>query len=285
MRSRIFFIVCLMTTFLYSNAQDEIVNGSLTVGDGDSYDNLLFNTISPLTGYNGTFEISPITIPGLGVSKQLTYFRNASHSNGITVHHVAVDGSLSIGSTSNSHKLSVSGNGSVAFFGTLNYEDQYLTFRSTGAGAMFGLTPSTDGGMVQIQGGASKGIRFRVSGSGWGSGTIALELNKQGDVEIPNGDLIVMENVEASRVKVTATPGSVPDYVFKPDYKLRSLPELESFIKANSHLPNIPNAREIETNGQDVGELQLKLLEKIEELTLHIIKLNKRIVELENRGG
>lgn len=97
--------------------------------------------------------------------------------------------------------------------------------------------------------------------------------------------MIVEDDIESKKVKVTATPGSVPDYVFKPDYELRSLPELESYIKTNSHLPNVPSAKEIEANGQDVGELQLKLLEKIEELTLHIIKLNKRIVELENKGG
>ena len=81
---------------------------------------------------------------------------------------------------------------------------------------------------------------------------------------------------------VSATPGSVPDYVFSSDYKLQTLEEVEAFIDQNSHLPNIPNAEEIESNGQDVGELQLKLLEKIEEMTLHIIELNKRIKKLEN---
>lgn len=91
------------------------------------------------------------------------------------------------------------------------------------------------------------------------------------------GDLEVDGGIESKKVKVTATPGSVPDYVFAKDYKLKSLSEIEEFIKANSHLPNIPNAKEIETNGQDVGDLQLKLLEKIEELTLHMIELEKTV--------
>ena len=90
-----------------------------------------------------------------------------------------------------------------------------------------------------------------------------------------NGAGVFDGSLEAKKVKVTATPGSVPDYVFQPNYKLKTLNELEAFIKANSHLPNIPNAKEIETNGQDVGDLQLKLLEKIEELTLYVIELKK----------
>jgi hypothetical protein len=91
------------------------------------------------------------------------------------------------------------------------------------------------------------------------------------------GDLAVQGNLESQKVKVTAQPGSVPDYVFSTNYELKTLNEIEDFIKANSHLPNIPSAKEIETNGQDVGELQLKLLEKIEELTLYVIELRKEI--------
>ncbi len=97
------------------------------------------------------------------------------------------------------------------------------------------------------------------------------------------GNTLIQGNLEATKVKVTATPGSVPDYVFQPNYKLKTLNELEAFIKANSHLPNIPNAKEIETNGQNLGDLQLKLLEKIEELTLYTIEQQKLIEQLTKR--
>ncbi|MFY0592012.1 hypothetical protein [Roseivirga sp.] len=107
---------------------------------------------------------------------------------------------------------------------------------------------------------------------------------KTGGENILGGNTIVQGDIESKKVKVTATPGSVPDYVFKPDYKLRSLSELENYIRANSHLPNIPSAKEVESNGQDVGEMQLKLLEKIEELTLYIIQQEKRIKLLESGG-
>ncbi|WP_422008192.1 hypothetical protein [Roseivirga pacifica] len=95
-----------------------------------------------------------------------------------------------------------------------------------------------------------------------------------------NGDMLVYGNLESKKVKVTAQPGSVPDYVFAEDYGLLTIDQLAEYIKANSHLPNIPSAKEIETNGQDVGELQLKLLEKIEELTLYVIEQNETIDSL-----
>ena len=71
--------------------------------------------------------------------------------------------------------------------------------------------------------------------------------------------------------------GSWPDYVFEKDYKLPSLAEVEDFIRQNHHLPGIPTAHEIEKDGLDVGESQAVLLRKIEELTLYVIDLNKKL--------
>lgn len=71
-----------------------------------------------------------------------------------------------------------------------------------------------------------------------------------------------------------------PDYVFSNDYKLTPLEEVENFISKNKHLPNIPPAKEIEASGLEVGEMQRKMMEKIEELTLYIIKLKKEIDQL-----
>ncbi|QTA84071.1 hypothetical protein [Desulfonema magnum] len=68
-----------------------------------------------------------------------------------------------------------------------------------------------------------------------------------------------------------------PDYVFKDDYRPMPLDELERNIKKNGHLPNIPSAEEVEKNGVSIGKMQTKLLQKIEELTLHVIEQNKRL--------
>jgi hypothetical protein len=75
--------------------------------------------------------------------------------------------------------------------------------------------------------------------------------------------------------------GGFPDYVFSSDYELMGLNELEQYIEMNGHLPEVPTAREAETEGVELGEMNKLLLKKIEELTLYIIDQEKRIEQLE----
>ena len=99
----------------------------------------------------------------------------------------------------------------------------------------------------------------------------------------PDSKLTVAGNIHAQEVKVTARAGEVPDYVFANDYKLKSLEEVERYIKQNSHLPEIPSAKEIEKNGLMLGEMNMNLLKKMEEMTLYMIEQNKRIKDLEKQ--
>jgi len=71
--------------------------------------------------------------------------------------------------------------------------------------------------------------------------------------------------------------GSWPDYVFTDHYQLRPLDDLKRFIQQNGHLPEIPKASEIEKNGLLVGDMQRRMMEKIEELTLYVIQLKQEI--------
>ncbi|WP_339815070.1 hypothetical protein [uncultured Imperialibacter sp.] len=73
------------------------------------------------------------------------------------------------------------------------------------------------------------------------------------------------------------------DFVFKPEYKLPELKDVEQFIKANQHLPDIPAEAEVMQNGMDLAAMNVKLLQKVEELTLYIIDQNKRIEALEKK--
>jgi hypothetical protein len=73
------------------------------------------------------------------------------------------------------------------------------------------------------------------------------------------------------------------DYVFDKKYKLPSLKEVEQFILKNKHLPNIPSAAEVEKQGLHVGEVQKKMMEKIEELTLYAISQQKEIDALKKQ--
>ncbi len=71
-----------------------------------------------------------------------------------------------------------------------------------------------------------------------------------------------------------------PDFVFEPTYELIPLNKLEAYIKANQHLPGIPSAQEVEREGIELGKMNALLLQKIEEMTLHMITLQKQIDEL-----
>ena len=67
------------------------------------------------------------------------------------------------------------------------------------------------------------------------------------------------------------------DFVFKKDYILPTLTEVENHINKNGHLENIPSEKEVLKNGINLGEMDSKLLQKIEELTLYVIDLNKKL--------
>lgn len=85
--------------------------------------------------------------------------------------------------------------------------------------------------------------------------------------------------------EIQVVTGIFPDYVFDSSYKLMSLPELESFIIKNKHLPGFESAQHYVDNGMNVSELIIKQQEKIEELTLYNIELEKRIKSIEQKLG
>lgn len=89
----------------------------------------------------------------------------------------------------------------------------------------------------------------------------------------PQAKLAVKGDIFAQRIKVIQSGWA--DFVFQPDYELPSLQEVESFIRINRHLPQIPSAQQVEKEGLDIGEMNKKLLQKIEELTLYIIEMKK----------
>ena len=93
--------------------------------------------------------------------------------------------------------------------------------------------------------------------------------------------LAVNGKILAKEVKVSVT--DFPDYVFENNYDLPTLQEVEKHIKEKGHLPNIPSAKEVEKDeGIELGEMNKKLLEKIEELTLYTIQQEKKIQKQES---
>ena len=90
--------------------------------------------------------------------------------------------------------------------------------------------------------------------------------------------LSVDGKVVAKSVYVTAQ--SWADFVFEPTYQRLTLPALEQYVQTNKHLPHVPSAKEVETNGYGLGEMDAKLLQSVEELTLHVIELGKQNAQM-----
>jgi hypothetical protein len=145
-------------------------------------------------------------------------------------------------------------------------------------------------------------IKARYSGGIWGTEILAFEVGGSNDDSIeplermritasgnvgigttsPQYKLSVEGAIGARDIIVTNTPWS--DYVFQPGYRLRSLGEVDTFIRQYRRLPDIPSEAEVKEKGVSVAEMQAKLLAKIEELTLHLIQANKRIEQLERQS-
>jgi hypothetical protein len=77
--------------------------------------------------------------------------------------------------------------------------------------------------------------------------------------------------------------GAWPDYVFEKQYGLMPMNELRNFINTNNHLPNIPPAAEMQKEGMEVGEMQRRMMEKIEELTLYVLQLEEKVNALSKK--
>ncbi len=112
-----------------------------------------------------------------------------------------------------------------------------------------------------------------------------MSIRSNGNIGIgimqPMERLSVNGKIKASEIRVDGA--GAPDYVFDESYKVPTLAEVESYIKINKHLPEVPSAKEFERDGMAVGEMNKLLLKKIEELTLHLIEKDKTLRDVQER--
>lgn len=148
----------------------------------------------------------------------------------------------------------------------------------------FNNPSNRNNGYISFYRGDGVGNGFLAFGS---NGLERLRINPNGNIGIGTtvtdltALLTVNGTIHAKEVNVTV---DIPaDFVFKPTYKLMPLNQVEQYVNANSHLPEIPSADEITKKGMSIGEMQNKLLQKVEELTLYVIEQQKQIEELKQQ--
>jgi hypothetical protein len=191
---------------------------------------------------------------------------------------------LDVAGTINSTGLFINGNSIVS--------SQWVTngtnLNYTTGGVSIGTSTLSTGNKLSVLGNTD--INGNVS-IGKSSATSKLEIkgNAADDVAFRIYNSLDTENfkvksngfVYAREVQVHPDGTAFPDYVFETNYSLMNLKDLENYIKANKHLPNIPSANQVSVSGFGVAEMQIKQMEKIEELTLYIIEQNKKLATLE----
>jgi hypothetical protein len=119
-------------------------------------------------------------------------------------------------------------------------------------------------GKYEIRGGVSDVLFLNTGGIGIGLGTMPIPSG----AKVAIGGKVVCKEIEV-------TLAGLPDFVFQPDYKLMSLYDVENFINENKHLPGVPSETEVLENGLNLGDMNATLLQKVEELTLYMINLQK----------
>ena len=191
-------------------------------------------------------------------------------------------GKVGIGTTNPSTALSFGGTNDVISVATDDGSDNGR-ISIVGGGALsinrgsylvlHGNEFASDAGAVWLSAGnvTDSYIDFRAGGS-------KMRINRNGNVGIgttqPDEKLTVKGKIHAEEI-IVDTNVPAPDFVFEDNYNLPTLVQVEQHIQDHKHLPDVPSAKEMQENGVNMGEMQMKLLQKVEELTLYVIDLKK----------
>jgi hypothetical protein len=214
----------------------------------------------------------------------LQFFNFYAGSGWIERIRLTSDGKVGIGTTNPQKKLDIqtNGNGGLSVSGNSSgYQGSDIAIVRTGTSTEVGKGSAfqfddnqfNTHAIIQNSIGGLQFFNLNDYSNGWAE---RMRIALDGKVGIgttnPDALLAVAGQVHATEVRVTTNvPG--PDYVFEKDYKLSSLEEIKNYIDQNKHLPEVPSAKEMEKNGVQLGEMNMLLLKKIEELTLYVIEL------------
>ncbi|HLF62734.1 MAG TPA: hypothetical protein VI603_03240, partial [Saprospiraceae bacterium] len=252
------------------------VNGSSILGGAISvFGDATFSTVNPtLQLQNSGVDKGFVQLSGdnirIGTNSANDLGKFIIRNNGLDRVFVDPAGNMGVGVASPAAKLDVAGKIRIGATG------EALKIDGNGSFIQFYLNGVAKTYMQQL------GNDLRIgNSSGNSTGRLYLfgdevAINTSGPASgysLSVGGEIICEEL---RVELQGN-GPWPDYVFAKEYKLKPLAELKSFVQENKHLPNIPAAAQVEDEGFDVGDMNRRLLEKVEELTLYIIQQQEEI--------
>jgi hypothetical protein len=238
-------------------------DGTVTVG---SYVNANF-------GWLGTRSNHPLTFFTNDGGPSVTLATNGNFGVGTTTpdYRLSISSNL-VASNTNTNLLKLMGQNPLMVFSNGTTDFGYIK-----AWTYQPYAPFTNGLVI----GTGPGYPISFSTNNY---SLSMIIADNGNVGIgtanPTYKLSVNGNIHSKEVVVET---GWADYVFNKNYQLKPLQEVEKFIEDNKHLPGIPSAEEIEKNGLQLGNTQKKMMEKIEELTLYVIKLNEQIQNKTNK--
>jgi len=205
---------------------------------------------------------------------------NPTWSNGLNkIFSICPDVKVGIGTDDPNHLLDVRGRiyGKNLLVGNLNANVDAL---------INGYAENTSQYLLNLGvkvGALTEEIRFRITNTGTvilrnGGGHSLIAYNNVGD------KILQLQNSGRLRAReILVDETSWPDYVFDKNYKLPKLNEVAKYIEKNHHLPGVPSAKEIESGGLNLGDMQKIQMQKIEELTLYLIEMDEKMTSMEKR--
>jgi hypothetical protein len=175
------------------------------------------------------------------------------------------------------------GVGNGTYLGVRGYETGLSGYGGKGFSLEHSFYGSVNSSINFYRGGSTTGgfITFNTDNN-----VERMRITTNGNIAIgavdPQGYKLAIAGKAIAEEIVVKLQASWPDYVFEKNYNLRPLAEVETYINQNKHLPEVPAAKEMEANGVNVGEMNMLLLKKVEELTLYVIELEKKINSLQD---
>ncbi len=252
-------------------------DGRVAIGANEDAPNSQFSVFTPPNGYGISHTTSDGIILGSHIGTFSASFGTRSSNdfrlvcNNNTAITMATTGNVGINTINPPRKLTVFTDPNTFGFSQISSGGIEIASHIGGVSASFGTRTNNKFRLV-----ANDQPILTIHPNG--NVGIGLGVNDE-----PGNKLEVNGTIRSKEIIVETV--NWPDYVFTSGYPRLTLRELEAYILQHQHLPNIPSAREMEENGISVGETQKKMMEKIEELTLYILELQRQIDVLKAEAG